>query len=227
MIFQWQTFENISLHSNILFGYVHINQYFTIHLNIQRNNLLNKTAFPFENQAEVINRLGIVQFTKKKERKKKLLVEPQYKSDLNADAQKTSMGGSNQIELTWRLLSLSYHLPRVITGSTRLTNGMRVKVRILSAFPEPPPTMAVSLSSSSSITSITLQPKPKTIYGLGTVNFGGYSVNSHGVSLRRSAVVVSAITGASGVHKTAFSSLFLLFEFQYYLQDCVHYSDRN
>ncbi|KAG2326569.1 hypothetical protein Bca4012_035523 [Brassica carinata] len=60
--------------------------------------------------------------------------------------------------------------------------------------------MAVSLSSSTStITPITLQPtKLKPIHGLGTVNFG-YSVNSHGVSLRRrSAVVVSAVTGASG-----------------------------
>ncbi|KAJ0258890.1 Thioredoxin-like protein AAED1 [Hirschfeldia incana] len=58
--------------------------------------------------------------------------------------------------------------------------------------------MAVSLSSSTSkITPITLQPKLKTIHGLGTVKFG-YSVNSHGVSLRRrSAVVVSAITGAT------------------------------
>ncbi|CAG7874367.1 unnamed protein product [Brassica rapa] len=57
--------------------------------------------------------------------------------------------------------------------------------------------MAVSLSSSSTITPIILQPRLKPIHGLGTVKFG-YSVNSHGVSLRRSAVVVSAITGASG-----------------------------
>ncbi|KAF3555595.1 hypothetical protein F2Q69_00011079 [Brassica cretica] len=59
------------------------------------------------------------------------------------------------------------------------------------------PTMAVSLSSSSTITPITLQPKLKPIHAIGTVNFG-YSFNSHGVSLRRSAVVASAITGASG-----------------------------
>jgi len=59
-------------------------------------------------------------------------------------------------------------------------------------------TMAIALSSSSTITSITLQPKLKTIHGLGTV-LPGYSVKSHfrSVSLRRSAVVVSAITGAS------------------------------
>ncbi|CAA7042176.1 unnamed protein product [Microthlaspi erraticum] len=64
--------------------------------------------------------------------------------------------------------------------------------------------MAVSLSSSSStITPITLQPKLKTIHGLRRV-VPGYSINSHfrksltSVSLRRSAVVVSAVTGASG-----------------------------
>ncbi|KAL0663155.1 hypothetical protein Bca4012_099992 [Brassica carinata] len=62
--------------------------------------------------------------------------------------------------------------------------------------------MAVSLSSSSTITPITLQPKLKPIHGLGTLKFG-YLVNSHlpktrtDVSLRRSAVVTSAITGAS------------------------------
>ncbi|XP_010516984.1 PREDICTED: thioredoxin-like protein AAED1, chloroplastic [Camelina sativa] len=61
--------------------------------------------------------------------------------------------------------------------------------------------MAVSLSSpsSSTINSITLQPKLKVVHGLRTV-LPGYSVKSHfrGVSLRRRAVVVSAITGASG-----------------------------
>uniref|UniRef100_A0A1J3H950 Thioredoxin-like protein AAED1, chloroplastic n=1 Tax=Noccaea caerulescens TaxID=107243 RepID=A0A1J3H950_NOCCA len=64
--------------------------------------------------------------------------------------------------------------------------------------------MAVSLSSSSStITPLTLRPKLKSIHGL-LAALPGYSINSHfrksltGVSLRRSAVVVSAITGASG-----------------------------
>lgn len=68
--------------------------------------------------------------------------------------------------------------------------------------------MAVSFSSSSTINPITLQPKLKTIIGLGTV-VPGYSVKSHfrktltGVSLRRSGVVVSAITGASGEPKVS------------------------
>ncbi|KAL0824638.1 hypothetical protein Bca101_048315 [Brassica carinata] len=64
-----------------------------------------------------------------------------------------------------------------------------------------PTTMAVSLSSSSTITPITLQPKLKPIHSLGTLKFS-YLVNSHlpktitDVSLRRSAVVASAITAA-------------------------------
>ncbi|KAG2252436.1 hypothetical protein Bca52824_082572 [Brassica carinata] len=74
--------------------------------------------------------------------------------------------------------------------------------------------MAVSLSSSSTITPITLQPKLKPIHGLGTLKFG-YLVNSHlpktrtDVSLRRSAVVTSAITGASET------------EIPYSLRDCI------
>ncbi|KAL0682218.1 hypothetical protein Bca4012_049065 [Brassica carinata] len=66
-----------------------------------------------------------------------------------------------------------------------------------------PTTMAVSLSSSSTITPITLQPKLKPIHSLGTLKFS-YLVNSHlpktitDVSLRRSAVVASAITAALG-----------------------------
>lgn len=70
--------------------------------------------------------------------------------------------------------------------------------------------MAVSLSSSSTITPITLQPKLKAIHGLGTVS-PFYSIKSRfrSVSLRRSAVVVSAITGgASGELKCL---LFILY----------------
>ncbi|KAH0874226.1 hypothetical protein HID58_071588 [Brassica napus] len=73
--------------------------------------------------------------------------------------------------------------------------------------------MAVSLSSST-ITPMTLQPKLKPIHGLGTLKFG-YLVNSHlpktrtDVSLRRSAIVASAITGASET------------EIPYSLRDCI------
>ncbi|KAH0896852.1 hypothetical protein HID58_046420 [Brassica napus] len=75
-------------------------------------------------------------------------------------------------------------------------------------------TMAVSLSSSSTITPITLQPKLKPIHSLGTLKFS-YLVNSHlpktrtDVSLRRSAVVASAITAAFET------------EILYSLRDCI------
>lgn len=104
-----------------------------------------------------------------------------------------------QTELTWSLFSLS-NLPRVIDNLHEIHQRFELHQDFLFSFPRSSskgPTMAVSLSSSSTITPITLQPKLKPIHAIGTVNFG-YSFNSHGVSLRRSAVVASAITGASG-----------------------------
>ncbi|KAF3594076.1 hypothetical protein DY000_02024031 [Brassica cretica] len=66
----------------------------------------------------------------------------------------------------------------------------------------------IGIDDDSTITPITLQPKLKPIHGFGTLKFG-YLVNSHlpktrtDVSLRRSAVVASAITGASETVKVS------------------------
>ncbi|KAF3555592.1 hypothetical protein F2Q69_00011076 [Brassica cretica] len=107
--------------------------------------------------------------------------------------QPTQVTGPGLDEHCWPARRPAY--PLLLCGSG-LVIGFRD--RIPPRFPRSRvPTMAVSLSSSSTITPITLQPKLKPIHGLGKVNFG-YSFNSHGVSLRRSAVVASAITGASG-----------------------------